>query len=71
MRQRLALSGALLGDPPYVILDEPFSMSRPTGLDPARIAWLRRLLRLWAEEGRTVLWALQPQVAMVERHGRW
>lgn len=50
MRQRLALAGALLGDPPVLILDEPAN-----GLDPEGIAWMRRLLRDFADEGRTVL----------------
>lgn len=50
MRQRLALAGALLGDPQVVILDEPAN-----GLDPEGIAWLRGFLRHLAAEGRTVL----------------
>jgi len=50
MRQRLGLAGALLGDPQVLIADEPAN-----GLDPEGIAWLRRLLRDAAAEGRTVL----------------
>jgi ABC-2 type transport system ATP-binding protein len=50
MRQRLGLAHALLGDPSVLVLDEP-----ATGLDPAGIAWLRRLLRGFADRGGTVL----------------
>jgi ABC-2 type transport system ATP-binding protein len=50
MRQRLGIASALLGDPPSLMLDEPFN-----GMDPDGIAWMRGFLRALAAEGRAVL----------------
>jgi ABC-2 type transport system ATP-binding protein len=50
MRQRLGIAAALLGDPPVLMLDEPFN-----GMDPEGIVWMRTFLRQKAEEGRAVL----------------
>ncbi|MFI0408167.1 ATP-binding cassette domain-containing protein [Actinomadura sp. 3N508] len=50
MRQRLGIAGALLGDPPIVMLDEPFN-----GMDPDGIVWMRGFLRSLAAQGRAVL----------------
>jgi ABC-2 type transport system ATP-binding protein len=50
MRQRLGIAAAMLGDPPVIIMDEPFN-----GMDPEGIIWMRRLLRSLAAEGRAIL----------------
>ncbi|MGY5116707.1 ATP-binding cassette domain-containing protein [Streptomyces sp. 900105755] len=50
MRQRLGIAAALLGDPPAVMLDEPFN-----GLDPEGFRWMRGFLAALAAEGRAVL----------------
>jgi ABC-2 type transport system ATP-binding protein len=49
MRQRLGIAGALLGDPPVLMFDEPVN-----GLDPEGIVWIRGLLRSLAAGGRAV-----------------
>ncbi len=65
MRQRLGLATAMLGDPPTLVLDEPAN-----GLDPEGVAWVRRLLRAWADDGRTVLVSshLLAEIAQVVDH---
>jgi ABC-2 type transport system ATP-binding protein len=50
MRQRLGIAAAMLGDPPVLMLDEPFN-----GLDPEGIVWMRGFLAALASEGRAVL----------------
>ncbi len=49
MSQRLGIAAALLGQPKYLILDEPAN-----GLDPEGIAWLRQFLKEYADKGNAV-----------------
>ncbi len=49
MSQRLGIAAAILGQPKYLLLDEPAN-----GLDPEGIAWLRDFLKKYADEGNAV-----------------
>lgn len=49
MSQRLGIAAAILGQPKYLILDEPAN-----GLDPEGIAWLRQFLKDYADQGNAV-----------------
>lgn len=50
MLQRLAIAGALLGDPAVLLIDGPFD-----NREPEDIIWIRAILAQLAGEGRTVL----------------
>src|SRR6266581_7239348 len=65
MAQRLGIAAALLGDPGVLLFDEPVN-----GLDPEGVAWIRRLLRSLAGEGRTVFVSshLMSEMALTADH---
>lgn len=50
MSQRLGIAAAILGQPKYLLLDEPAN-----GLDPEGIAWLRNFIKDYADQGNAVL----------------
>lgn len=50
MKQRLGIALALLGNPKFLVLDEPIN-----GLDPVGIQELRHLIRSFPEKGITVI----------------
>jgi ABC-2 type transport system ATP-binding protein len=50
MSQRLGIAAAMLGDPEFLLLDEPVN-----GLDPEGVLWIRNLMKQLASEGRTIL----------------
>jgi ABC-2 type transport system ATP-binding protein len=52
MRQRIKLAGALVHDPPILLLDEPFN-----GMDPRQRLHMMDLLRSMAGAGRTILFS--------------
>lgn len=49
MSQRLGIAAAILGQPKYLLLDEPAN-----GLDPEGIHWLRQFLKDYADQGNAV-----------------
>jgi ABC-2 type transport system ATP-binding protein len=49
MSQRLGIAAAILGEPKYLMLDEPAN-----GLDPEGIHWLRQFLKDYADRGNAV-----------------
>ena len=52
MRQRVKMAGALVHDPPILLLDEPFN-----GMDPRQRLHMIGLLRSMADAGRTILFS--------------
>ena len=52
LQQRVSLARALLHEPKFLVLDEPF-----TGLDAATVATLETLMRQLPDQGRTVVFS--------------
>jgi ABC-2 type transport system ATP-binding protein len=65
MAQRLGIAGALLGDPPVLLFDEPVN-----GLDPEGIVWARTLMQALAAQGRTIFVSshLMSEMALTASH---
>ena len=65
MSQRLGIAAAMLGDPQYLLLDEPVN-----GLDPEGVLWIRNLMKQLAAEGRTILVSshLMNEMAVTAEH---
>jgi ABC-2 type transport system ATP-binding protein len=61
MAQRIQIAAALVHDPPFIILDEPFS-----GLDPVSARQMQDIVRAEKAQGRTVLLSTH-QMEPVER----
>jgi ABC-2 type transport system ATP-binding protein len=67
MTQRIGLAQALIGDPEFLILDEPFS-----GLDPIGRKELRDIILALKDEGKTIFFSshiLQDAEMIVDRVG--
>ncbi len=62
MKQRLGLAGALLGQPPILILDEPTN-----GLDPAGIHEIRNLIRSLPEKYDCTILISSHMLSEIER----
>jgi len=59
-RQRMGIAAAMVGDPPVLIMGEPFN-----GMDPEVILWMRDLLRSLAGQGRA---GVQPPDERIAGH---